>query len=88
MDNLFLHGKSIRPDGTYDSLWTQEVKVKIVDAPRSGMTQSGYGKAIPTQYMVYFFGKWRRVYCCIFSNIGTLYIKTSKDQFITVQEHD
>lgn len=37
-------------------------------------TASGYGKRIPTEYMVKFNGKWRRVYCCIYSNAGTLYI--------------
>ena len=28
----------------------------------------------PARYMVLFDGKWRRVYCAIFSNIGTCYI--------------
>lgn len=37
-------------------------------------TASGYGKRIPTEYMVKFNGKWRRVYCRIYSNNGTLYI--------------
>ena len=37
-------------------------------------TSSGYGSKIPTQYMVQWEGKWRRVYCKIYSNIGTLYI--------------
>jgi len=31
-------------------------------------------------------GKWRRVYCCIFSNIGTLYIgKLSESQTVTLE---
>lgn len=37
-------------------------------------TASGYGSRIPTEYMVQVNGKWRRVYCAIFSNIGTTYI--------------
>lgn len=37
-------------------------------------TASGYGKRIPTEYMVKYNGKWRRVYCRIYSNSGTLYI--------------
>jgi len=39
-------------------------------------TASGYGKRIPTQYMVRFPGerRWRRVYCCVFSNAGTCFV--------------
>jgi hypothetical protein len=37
-------------------------------------TASGYGSRIPTELMVWHEGFWRRVYCCIFSNIGTCYI--------------
>jgi hypothetical protein len=39
-------------------------------------TASGYGVKIPTSQMVKFNGKWRRVYCCIFSNVGSCYIGT------------
>lgn len=85
---LYLHGKSVRSNGSWDSLWTCAVEHKITDTPRSGQTQTGYGKAIPTRYMVRFNGKWRRVYCAIFSNSGTLYIKAPKGEVITVQEHN
>ena len=37
-------------------------------------TASGYGRRIPTRYMVQVNGKWRRVYCCQISNAGTCYI--------------
>jgi hypothetical protein len=40
-------------------------------------TTSGYGRKIPTSKMVRLkTGRqvWRRVYCCIYSNIGTCYI--------------
>lgn len=40
---------------------------------------SGYGAKIPTQYMVKFNNRWRRVYCKIYSNIGTLYIGKFSD---------
>jgi hypothetical protein len=51
-------------------------------------TATGYGRKIPTRYMVQSGGKWRRVYCCIFSNIGTLYIGKLSPQGVTVQiEH-
>ena len=48
-------------------------------------TASGYGKRIPTTRMVKFEGKWRRVYCMIYSNSGTCYIG-SGDNRMTVTE--
>ena len=49
-------------------------------------TATGYGKRIPTQYMVKYEGNWRRVYCCVYSNAGTLYIgKLSDGLFINVE---
>lgn len=47
-------------------------------------TATGYGRKIPTRYMVQHGGKWRRVYCCIFSNSGTLYIGKLSPQCIGV----
>ena len=41
-------------------------------------TATGYGDKLPTPYMVRYTGRWRRVYCRIFSNIGTLYIQAPK----------
>ena len=38
-------------------------------------TSTGYGKKIPTSYMVKHNNRLKRVYCCIYSNIGSLYIK-------------
>ena len=75
---LYLHAKQYRADGTYDSFMTLELESK--DAPLAwqerglSYTASGYGKRIPTRSMVRFNGKWRRVYRCIYSNIGTCYI--------------
>lgn len=42
-------------------------------------TASGYGARIPMPYMVRVHGKWRRVYCRIYSNIGTCYIGRKYD---------
>ena len=47
-------------------LWWQEKGLSY--------TASGYGRKIPTRYMVQLNGRWRRVYCCIFSNVGTCYV--------------
>lgn len=58
--------------------FTQSVDVKVNPlfhhVHNLSYTASGYGKRIPTQYMVKFNGKWRRVYCKVYSNNGTLYI--------------
>jgi len=42
-------------------------------------TATGYGNRIPTPYMVQLPGspRWRRVYCCIYSNSGTCYVGKS-----------
>jgi len=41
-------------------------------------TTTGYGKKLPTTKKIRFEGRLRRVYCCIYSNIGTCYICTKK----------
>jgi len=52
--------------------------VKIKELPHHvgglSFTGAGYGSRIPTRYMVFHGGKWRRVYSRIYSNAGTLYI--------------
>lgn len=90
---VFLHGRSFRPDGTIDCLWSAEVESKDAPMPhhKAGLqwNASGYGKRIPTRTMVRFNGKWRRVYVCCFSNSGTAYIGqwiTGRGAEITVSE--
>ncbi|MGV8919531.1 MAG: hypothetical protein ACOH2R_17320 [Pseudomonas sp.] len=67
------------------------VAVESKDAPmrhhKLGLswTASGYGKRIPTSMMVKYDGKWRRVYCCIYSNSGTCYIGTWNNRMIVVE---
>ena len=46
-------------------------------------TATGYGWKIPTTYMVRTIDqRWRRVYCAIFSNIGTTYVCHGKTKTI------
>lgn len=47
-------------------------------------TASGYGRKIPTTRMIKLPGspRWRRVYCCIYSNIGTCYVTKGKDWIV------
>ena len=65
------------------------VKAKYAPMPHhlAGLqwTASGYGRRIPTRYMVQWRGVWRRVYVCQISNAGTAYIGNLADG-ITVQE--
>lgn len=44
-------------------------------------TASGYGRRIPTAYMIRLPGspRWRRVYCCIRGNSGTCYVDGPRD---------
>lgn len=78
MQTLHAHITHIRADGTRDTM--QTVVVESKHAPlychHHGLMQTatGYGKRIATATMVRFNGKWRRVYCAIYSNIGTCYI--------------
>lgn len=75
------HGK-----GTGGPFETEEVEIKRKPTPRQlqglSYTASGYGEKIPTEYMVHWRGRWRRVYCRIFSNSGTLYIRTPEGRIV------
>jgi hypothetical protein len=64
--------------GTYPHLWVEDgefIEAETWWQKRNLMyTSTGYGKKIPTDKMVRFEGRDRRVYCCIYSNAGTCYI--------------
>ena len=49
-------------------------------------TRTGYGRKIPTIHMVKLPGspRWRRVYCCIFSNAGTCYVEDKDKNWIVI----
>ena len=56
-------------------------RVKETGCPHSN-SKTGYGSKIPTQYMVFVENKWRRVYCRVYSNIGTCYVMINKERVI------
>lgn len=66
------HGEGTEPRRTeyvehiVSSLWWQDQGLSF--------TASGYGSKIPTRYKVKYNGRWMRVYCRIYSNVGSLYI--------------
>lgn len=48
-------------------------------------TATGYGRRLNTGYKLSFNGRMYRVYCCIFSNSGTLYIRAKQyDNWLVV----
>ena len=57
---------------------TIETDCRISELPwqRAGLsyTATGYGRRIPSRYMVRHNGRWRRVYVCQISNAGSAYL--------------
>ena len=43
-------------------------------------TASGYGAAIPTHYVTHWRGRWRRVYCTIYSNSGSAWVRVKGEK--------
>lgn len=86
MKTAYIHTHQIRADGTRDSFAT--ISVDLIERPLTWQergltyTATGYGARIPTRYMVRFNGKLRRVYCRIYSNVGTCYIGKLSEQLI------
>ena len=60
---------------TYAENVYSKIESKQDDCRPYGQQPDGYGRKIATPYLVRFDGRgpWRRVYCCIFSNAGTVY---------------
>lgn len=56
--------------------------------PWSGRDSQGYGRKIPTDWMVQLGSRWHRVYVCCFSNTGTAYIATKDHPFLVVRDCD
>jgi len=64
--------------GRWGGPYTEEsVPIRRVDSPHY-RTQSGYGKKLPTDAMIRYRKRWRRVYVCIYSNSGTCYTIINK----------
>ena len=80
----YLHTRSTRSD----CFLTREVETrqKLLWWQERGLsfTASGYGSRIPTNWQIKVDGRWRRVYCRIYSNSGTLFIGKRYDNTNTV----
>ena len=67
----------------------QTVEVPCVETPytpRKGITVSGYGKGMPTRFMVKWAGRWYRVRVACWANAGTAYIGKPGAWLATVQD--
>ena len=81
----FLHSDGERMTGAY---WTMksnvafEAREKLLPWQEQGLmyTRTGYGKKIPTTRQLFILGRWRRVYCDIFSNSGVCYVIIDKQE--------
>ena len=71
-------------------MYLDDIEHKQVLLPwqKAGLTytRTGYGRKIPTSHMVKLPGgkRWRRVYCCLFSNSGTCYVPDKKGNWVTI----
>jgi hypothetical protein len=52
---------------------TVEVPCKETESCPRNPYVMGYGRKIPTQYMIQYTGRWRRVYACQYGNAATLW---------------
>lgn len=79
MEAYLQHGKAGEP------MRTERLDaVRITEAPKSGVTQTGYGSKLPTPYEVKWNGRWYRVYGICYGNSGSFYIKSrGKRIFVT-----
>lgn len=70
--------------GPYQTVKAEGVAEAPMPHHKAGLsyTRSGYGEKIPTVYMVKYDGVWRRVYCAVFSNSGTTYVKVRGEDVV------
>lgn len=56
------------------------------DAPASGQTASGYGRKIPTRWMIRWGNRNYRVYAVCYSNVASYYIRRNGNRiFLDVE---
>jgi hypothetical protein len=62
-----------------------EIKEVLLSWQKAGLpeTATGYGSKLTTSKMIRYNGRWHRIYCMCYSNIGTCYI-ISKGEMILV----
>lgn len=76
---------------THTITWLDDedvAEVRITEAPRH-YSATGYGRKIPTQYMLRIKERWHRVYSMVYGNSGTAYVLKGGAELIleTLTEH-
>lgn len=73
---------AINPDNSLARVIATERR--LITAPRSGQTQSGYGTVMPTNWVIRILGHngLRRVYAVSCSNNCTVYVKVKGKKYI------
>lgn len=69
---------------THTITWLDDehvTEIRITEAPLH-RSASGYGRKIPTQYMLKIAGRWHRVYMMCYSNSGTAYVLKGGEELI------
>jgi hypothetical protein len=72
----------------WDKLRLSADRSELLDSPtwfhKNGLQQTatGYGKALTNSSMVWFEGKFRRIYTTIFSNVGTSWFRYQGKQIV------
>ena len=75
----FLHSSGEQITGAYWNMKSGLIfltRENLLPWQKRGLmyTRTGYGKKIPTSKQLFILGRWRRVYCDIFSNSGVCYV--------------
>ena len=74
----------VEVDGIEVSIPEDDTKYKPMWHHEQGFpyTATGYGTKLPTRWMIYFQGIWRRVYAICISNVATTYILVKGEKVI------
>ena len=77
---------TFNPSGDYLETTETECKKEPLQWQKRGLqyTATGYGRRIPTEWKVKHNNRWKRVYCCIYSNSGACYIEQDRKPVATV----
>lgn len=75
-------GETLELDDRNGRSWRAPAKVSLLEWQKRGLseTPTGYGNRLRTTRMVLYRGRWRRVYCTIWSNSGTCWIPAGADR--------
>lgn len=74
----------VEVDGIEVFIPEEDTKYKPMIHHELGLTYTatGYGTKLPTRWMIYFQGIWRRVYAICISNVSTAYVLVKGEKLI------